>query len=100
MENAMTKDACNERHKAMENYLSNDKDKLKAHDGEIKDVQEAIKVLTAIQARHDDDIRDHEVRIRGIESRPGKRWDSVTAQIIQLIVAAVAGGAITHVFYS
>jgi hypothetical protein len=94
----VSKDACNERHKALENYLGNDKAKLEKHDGEIKTVQEAIVVLTALQKRHDDDIRDHETRIRGIESKPGKRWDSVTAEIIKLAVAATAGGAIAHLF--
>lgn len=97
MEN-VSKDACNERHKALENYLGNDKAKLEKHDGEIKTVQEAIVVLTALQKRHDDDIRDHETRIRGIESKPAKRWDSVTGQIIQLLVAAAAGGAIAQLF--
>lgn len=96
MENIVSKDACNERHKALENYLSNDKAKLEKHDKEIKTVQEAIVVLTALQKRHDDDIRDHETRLRGIEARPGKRWDSVTAQVIQLIVAASAGGVISR----
>lgn len=97
MEN-VSKDACNERHKALEHYLGNDKAKLEKHDGEIKTVQEAIVVLTALQARHDDDIRDHETRIRGIESKPGKRWDSVTAEITKLIVAAAVGGGLVRLF--
>ncbi len=91
MEN-VSKDACNERHKALDNYLKNDKEKLEKHEGEIKTVQEAIVVLTAIQARHDDGLEDHEERIRDIEGRPGKRWDGLTTQIISLLVAALIGG--------
>lgn len=97
MEN-VSKGVCDERHKALEHYLGNDKEKLKQHDREIKTVQEAILVLTNLQARHDDDIRDHEVRIRGIESKPGKRWDSVTAEITKLIVAAAVGGGLVQLF--
>ena len=100
MESAVpvTRDLCDERHKALEQYLSNDKAKLLKHDTEIKNVQDAILVLTEIQRRHESEIDDHEDRLRGIEAKPGKRWDSVTAQIIQLIVAAAAGGFIGNMF--
>lgn len=98
MDETVSKAVCEERHKALDNYLSNDKSGLAKHDGEIKDIKEAIVVLTALQARHDDDIRDHEKRIRGIEGKPAKRWDSITAQIIQLAVAAAAGGVIGKMF--
>lgn len=90
----VSKDKCEERHEAIKQYLGNDKGTLNVHTGEIKTIQEAIKVLAAIQARHDDDIRDHEGRLRVIEAKPGKKWDSVTAQILQIVVAAIAGGFI------
>lgn len=96
MEN-VSQEVCQERHEAIRQYLGNDKETLKVHNGEIKTVQEAIVVLTAIQARHDDDIRDHEGRLRVIEAKPGKRWDSVTAQILQIVVAAIAGGFISQI---
>lgn len=96
MENYVSKDICDERHKALENYLGNDKAAIAKHDGDIKSVQEAIAILTAIQARHDTEIEDHEGRIRGIESRPGKRWDSLITQVISVLTAAVLGGLVGH----
>jgi hypothetical protein len=94
LEATVSQAVCDERHKALENYLSNDKKMLQEHDLEIKDFKEAMVVLTAIQARHEKGLDDHEGRIRGIESKPGKRWDSIVNQIIQLILAAGIGGFI------
>lgn len=94
MAEPVQKEVCEERHKALENYLSNDKTKLIKHDGEMKTVQEALIVLTEIQAQQREEIKDHEGRLRGIEAKPAKRWDSITAQIIQLNVAAATGGFI------
>lgn len=98
MENAVPQAVCNEKHKALENYLSNDKAALAKQAGEIKDVQEAIVVLTEIQRRHETEIDDHEGRLRGIEAKPAKRWEGVVGQIVQLIIAAAAGGAIAKFF--
>ncbi|TCX51916.1 MULTISPECIES: hypothetical protein [unclassified Dehalobacter] len=91
---AVSKDACNERHKALENYLSNDKTAIARHDGDIKDVQEAIVRLTTLMEKYGEKSGDHEDRIRTIESKPAKRWESVVGQIIQLLVAAGIGGVI------
>ncbi|ADY54728.1 hypothetical protein Sgly_0362 [Syntrophobotulus glycolicus DSM 8271] len=98
METSVSQAVCEERHKALDNYLSNDKTKLLKHDAEIKDVQEAIVVLTEIQRRHNAEIDDHEDRLRGIEAKPGKRWESIVGQIIQLIIAAAIGGMIGKLF--
>lgn len=114
----VSKEVCEERHEALRQYLSNDKDKIKTHDCEIRDVKEAIVVLTAIQARHDNSIEDHEVRIRGIETKPtvqekyedtiedhetrlrdienkpARRWELTIDQITIATIACVIGGVI------
>lgn len=36
-------------------------------------------------------IDDHEVRLRALECKPGKRWEDAVTQIITLLVAAGAG---------
>lgn len=89
---------CEERHKALGEYLGNDKAKLLKYDTEIKNVQEAIVVLTAIQARHETEIDDHEGRLRGIESKPAKHWENIVGQVIQLVIAAIAGAGISKVW--
>lgn len=94
----VTRDLCDERHKAVDQYLGNDKAKILKHDTEIKDVQEAIVVLTEIQRRHETEIYDHEDRLRGIEAKPAKRWENVVGQIIQLIVAVAAGAGLSRLW--
>jgi len=93
---AVYQEVCEERHKALEIYLSNDKNKLAKHDGEIRDVQEAIVRLTILLEKHHNEIEDHEERIRSIETKPAKRWESLIVQIISLLAAAAAGGLIGH----
>jgi len=93
-------DVCNERHKALEQYLNPLKANISKLDPQIKDIQEAIIVLTTIQARHDENLEDHETRIRGIEAVPGKRWDNIVSQIIQLIAAASLGSFLAQLFNS
>ena len=34
---------------------------------------------------------DHEIRLRAVEAKSGKRWDNLVGQIITLLVAAVFG---------
>lgn len=98
MENSVSQDVCAERHKALENYLSNDKNKLEQHDLEIRDFKEAMVVLTALNARHERGLDDHECRIRGIEAKPAKQWESIVSQVITIVVAAMGGGAIVRLF--
>ncbi len=98
MNTTVSQDFCNERHKALDNCLSQEKIKVTNQDTAMKSVQEAIVVLTAIQARHDDEIDDHEGRLRGIESISGKRWNAVITQMIQIGLAVVVGGLIGKLF--
>lgn len=89
---------CEERHKTLNNSLKDNKDKFEKQENEIKDVKEAIIVLTQLQTRHDNDIRDHENRIRTIESKPAKRWDGIVQQIITILLAGGMGGAVIKLF--
>ncbi|UWG96385.1 hypothetical protein LPY66_16010 [Dehalobacter sp. DCM] len=93
---SVSKDFCDERHKALAEYVGNDKTRLEKHDCEIKDVQEAIVRLTALLEKHTETDEDHEMRIRSIEAMPAKRWDSAITQIITLLIAAGFGAAIAN----
>lgn len=58
------------------------------------DVQRILVELSEIKTivqRTGADIQDHENRLRCLETKSGKKWDSLTAQIITLIVAAIFG---------
>lgn len=91
MQNNYSPELCEERHKSISSTLEK-------HDNEIKDVKEAIIVLTQLQTRHDDEIRDHENRIRTIEGKPAKRWDGVVQQIITILLAGGMGGIVSRLF--
>ena len=50
--------------------------------------------LTRIEMKLDDVLKksdDHEKRLRVIEGKGGKTWDTVVGQVVSLIVAALMG---------
>ena len=91
-------EVCDERHRTVETYLDYNKKTLEKQAGEIMDIKEAIVRLTTLIERHDSEIEDHELRIRRMEEKPGKRWDSLMIQIGSLLTAAVVGGFIGNTF--
>lgn len=98
MQNSYSLELCEERHKSINGCLSDQKDKLEKYETDIKDVQQAIVVLTQLQTRHDDEIRDHESRIRTMEQKPVKRYDNAIQQIITIFIAGALGGIISRLF--
>lgn len=51
-------------------------------------------VLTRIEQKLDTaltDINDHEKRLRCLEGKPAKRWDTIVTLIIELLVAGFVG---------
>jgi hypothetical protein len=94
----VSQELCNERHKSLDNCLNLEKAKVASHDEMIKNVQEAIVVLTAIQARHDNEIEDHEGRLRGIESISGKRWNTAVTRIIEVSIVVTIGCLMGKIF--
>jgi len=62
-------------------------------------VQEILVALGKIETKVDavlETVGDHETRLRTIEAKGGKRWDSLVGQVISIVVAAVIGGFIGH----
>lgn len=94
----VSQEVCDERHKAVETHLDYNKNSIDKQVGEIMDIKEAIVRLTTLIERHDSEIGDHELRIRRMEEKPGKRWDSLMIQIGSLLTAAVVGGFIGNTF--
>ena len=64
----------------------------------INEALTAIKMtVTRIETKIDaqgDTLSDHEARIRELEGKSGKRWDSVVAAIISAVIVGVVGFAI------
>ena len=88
----VSQELCDERHKALEVYFERYKDTAKKHEGEIRDIQEAIIRLTTLLERYDSEIEDHEIRIRSIEAKPGKLWDNFLIRVVSILSAAALGG--------
>lgn len=94
----VSQEVCDERHRSLETYLDYNKKILEKQVEEIMDIKEAIVRLTTLIERHDIEMEDHELRIRRMEEKPGKKWDSLMIQIGSLLTAAVAGGFIGNTF--
>ncbi|KUO66101.1 MAG: hypothetical protein APF84_12325 [Gracilibacter sp. BRH_c7a] len=94
----VSQEVCDERHRAVETYLDYNKNAFEKQTEEIMDIKEAIVRLTTLIERHDSELEDHELRIRNMEAKPGKKWDNLMIQIGSLLTAAVIGGFIGNTF--
>ena len=57
-------------------------------------MREVEGILARIETKIDialTNINDHECRLRSLEGKGGKRWDSIVTQVIMLIISAVFG---------
>ena len=64
-------------------------------------VQEMFQTLTRIDTKLDmalTQLEDHETRLRVLEGKSGKRWDTLVAQIISLLVAGGLGVLLGKLF--
>ena len=88
----VSQELCDERHRALEGYLGRYEENVYKNQSEIKDIQEAIIRLTTLLERYNSEIEDHEIRIRGIEAKPGKIWDNFMIRVVSILSAAAIGG--------
>lgn len=57
-------------------------------------MDEMTETLTRIETKLDmaiERLDDHEARLRTLEGRSGKRWESLVGELIKLILAALGG---------
>lgn len=88
--------ACDARHDAVNQYLSNDRRRLDAHSESIDRLQKLTAEMAMLNQQLTNITQDHETRLRIIEQVPAKRWDRVVSQIISLLLAAMLGGLISQ----
>lgn len=58
------------------------------------EIMEIKTTLARIESKLDNiknQTSDHELRLRTLESRNGKRWEAAVSQIVTLVIAAVVG---------
>lgn len=58
---------------------------------EIGKMLQQLSRIEAMLANALSDLEDHEARLRCLEQKGGKRWESLVGQIITLLVAGFAG---------
>ena len=61
------------------------------------DMHEVLERLARIETKLDA-LDDHEKRLRDLEGKSGKKWDSVTISVITSIVVGVVGFIIGKLF--
>ena len=64
---------------------------------EQNDMHEVLERLARIETKLDA-LDDHEKRLRDLEGKSGKKWDSVTISVITAIVVGVVGFIIGKLF--
>lgn len=64
---------------------------------EHSDMHEVLERLTRIETKLDA-LDDHEQRLRELEGKSGKRWDSITLAAITAIFVGIVGFAIGKLF--
>lgn len=64
---------------------------------EHSDMHEVLERLARIETKLDA-LDDHEKRLRDLEGKSGKKWDSVTISVITSIVVGVVGFIIGKLF--
>lgn len=59
-----------------------------------KQLSEVVRGNTRIEAKldtHHQQLNDHELRLRELERKPGKRWDSLAMSVVTALVVGVIG---------
>ncbi len=57
---------------------------------EHNDMHEVLERLTRIETKLDA-LDDHEARLRELEGKNGKKWDSITISVITSIIVGIVG---------
>lgn len=83
-------------HKAHEQALDNDKQRLDSHSGEIDRISVCLERLTVLSEKNEEWKKKADARISELESMPAKRWKQVEAYLITGVLGIVAGALIAY----
>lgn len=94
MENIVTKEVCEQKHKMEEERFCRDRADIEKLDRIISETHDLnIKFAGMIEADKKK-IDDIDIRVRCMEEKPAKRWENIVGQIIQLLITAIFGAVI------
>ena len=80
---------CRERMHNHDERFSRDKERLDDHEIRIKTTEEAVILLTSLQANITEETKETTARLGRLEHRPGALWDRVIGTVISALVAGL-----------
>ena len=66
-------------------------DELEKRQDNLDDLVGTVKVLADREERVETDVKEIKTDVKNLTSKPAKKWDNLTNQIITIVVAAIAG---------
>ena len=92
MEQTITRELCSERMHTHDERFRRDKERLDDHEKRIKTTEEAVILLTGLQAEKQQSETALHKRVRELEKRPSVWWD----RLVGAAVAAAVSAAVTY----
>lgn len=93
MDEFVRKETCDEREKRIEEWHET----LLTIAGNLSNATSAIAQTAALQEEMAKSQRDHEDRIRALETKPAGRWNALVTSIITAVGGGVAGAILSTI---
>ena len=66
-------------------------DEVEKKQSDLSELVGTVKVLATKQEGVENDVKEIKCDVKTLTSKPAKRWENLTTQIITLVVAAIVG---------
>lgn len=66
-------------------------DEMEKRQDDLDELVSTVKVLAVREEAVENDVKEIKSDVKGLASKPAKRWDNLINQIITILVAAIAG---------
>lgn len=66
-------------------------DEVEKKQSDLSELVGTVKVLATKQEGVENDVKEIKCDVKTLTSKPAKRWETLTTQIITLVVAAIVG---------
>lgn len=66
-------------------------DELEKRQDNLDDLVSTVKVLAVREEAVENDVKEIKSDVKSLTSKPAKKWENLTNQIITILVAAIAG---------
>ncbi len=66
-------------------------DNMEKRQDALEELTSTVKVLAVREEAVESDVKEIKNDVKGLASKPGKRWDNLVTQVIGILVAAIVG---------